>query len=106
MLGRALRPAGAHDPAPNVPFMPSLPVLKPVGPPELSFVRSSMRRLAGTRTGCIHCRRSPLVGETVFFYGESMVCELCRPLRRDRPTRDEVVHSAEHELTVKRRFAA
>ena len=45
------------------------------------------------------------VGETVFFYGEKMVCELCRPLRRDRPTRDEVVHSSEYELTVKRRFA-
>ena len=86
--------------------MPQLSVLKPVGPPELSFVRSSMRALVGTSTGCMHCRRTPLVGETVFFYGEKMVCELCRPLREDTPTRSEVVHSAEHELTVRRRFAA
>jgi hypothetical protein len=35
-----------------------------------------------------------------------MVCALCRPLRRDQPSRDAVVHSSEYELTVKRRFAA
>jgi hypothetical protein len=86
--------------------MPQLSVLKPVGPPELSFVRSSMRALAGAREGCEHCRRTPLVGETVYFYGERMVCALCRPLRRDQPSRDAVVHSSEYELTVKRRFAA
>jgi hypothetical protein len=86
--------------------MPQLSVSKPAGPPELSFVRSSMRALAGARQGCEHCHRTPLVGETVFFYGERMVCELCRPLRRDQPSRHEVVHSSEYELTVKRRFAA
>jgi hypothetical protein len=81
-------------------------VLRPFGPRELSFVRVSMRALAGTRQGCEHCRRTPLVGETVFFYGERMVCELCRPLRCDAPGREEVVHSSEYELTVKRRYAA
>ena len=86
--------------------MPQLSVLKPFGPPELNFVRRSMRALSGGRQGCVHCRRTPLIGETVFFYGERMVCELCRPLRRDAPGAREVVHSAEHELTVKRRFAA
>jgi hypothetical protein len=86
--------------------MPQLSVLKPIGPPELSFVRSSMRALIGTREGCEGCRRTPLVGETVYFYEERMVCELCRPLRQDTPTRSEVMHSAEHELTVRRRFAA
>jgi hypothetical protein len=73
---------------------------------ELSFVRSSMRALAESRRGCLHCRRTPLVGETVYFFGESMVCELCRPLRHDEPGRGEIVHSSEYELTVKRRFAA
>jgi hypothetical protein len=86
--------------------MPPVSVLKPVGPRELSFVRVSMRALAGGRRGCVHCHRTPLVGETVFFYGERMVCELCRPLRRDTPAREDVVHSSEYELTVKRRFAA
>ena len=86
--------------------MPQLTVLKPVGPQELSFVRSSMKALAIGRRGCAHCHRSPLVGETVFFFAERMICELCRPLRTDEPTRREVVHSSEYELTVKRRFAA
>jgi hypothetical protein len=83
--------------------MPQLSVLKPT---ELSFVRSSMRALAETRRGCLHCHRTPLVGETVYFYGERMVCELCRPLRDDEPSRKEFVHSSEYELTVKRRVAA
>ena len=45
------------------------------------------------------------MGETVYFFGERMVCELCKPLRHDEPERSEVVHSSEYELTVKRRFA-
>ena len=92
--------------SPNSGVMPHVTALKPIGPKEITFVRSSMKALAVSRQGCAHCRRSPLVGETVFFYGERMVCELCRPLRTDEPTRREVVHSAEYELTVKRRFAA
>ena len=53
-----------------------------------------------------HCHRTPLVGETVYFFAEQMVCELCKPLRHDTPTRSERVHSCEHELTVRRRIAA
>ena len=86
--------------------MPQLSVLKPFGPPELNFVRRSMRALSAARQGCAHCRRTPLIGETVFFFDEQMVCELCKPLRHDTPQRSEVVHSAEHELTVKRRVSA
>jgi hypothetical protein len=85
--------------------MPQLSVLKPFGPPELSFVRSSMRALAGAREGCAGCHRTPLVGETVYFFADELVCELCKPLRRDEPSRSEKVHSSEYELTVKRRFA-
>ena len=86
--------------------MPQLSVLKAIGPPELSFVRSSMRALACSREGCDGCHRTPLVGETVYFFGERMVCELCKPLREDTPSRSEVMHSGEYELTVKRRFAS
>ena len=81
-------------------------VVKAFGPPELSFVRASMRALAGGRQGCVHCQRTPLLGETVYLYGERLVCELCRPLRRESPGRIEVVHSAERDHSVKRRFAA
>jgi hypothetical protein len=38
----------------------------------------------------------------VFYYGERMVCELCRPLRREQPSHQEIVHSAEHTLSVRR----
>jgi hypothetical protein len=61
-----------------------------------------MRALRERRHGCVHCHRTPLIGELVFFYGELMVCELCRPLRHDRPSREEVVHSSEHTLSVRR----
>jgi hypothetical protein len=73
---------------------------------ELSFVRASMRALAGGREGCVHCHRTPLLGETIYLYGERLVCELCRPLRRESPGRIEIVHSAERDHTVRRRFAA
>jgi hypothetical protein len=74
-------------------------------PREISLVRTSMRALAAGRRLCADCQRTPLVGETVFIYGERMVCELCRPLRRERPVREEVVHSGERDLTVKRLVA-
>ena len=61
-----------------------------------------MRALRQRRTGCVECGRSPLIGEVVFYYGERMVCELCRPLRRGKPSHEEIVHSGEHTLTVKR----
>ena len=85
--------------------MPSATLLKVLGPPELSFIAASMRALSVGRRGCEHCHRTPLVGETIFLYGERMVCELCRPLRREAPGRIEVVHSCERDHTVKRRYA-
>ena len=84
----------------------AMSVVKAFGPPELSFVRASMRALAGGREGCAHCHRTPLMGETIYRYGERFVCELCRPLRRESPGQVEVVHSAERDHTVRRRSAA
>jgi hypothetical protein len=69
---------------------------------EISLVRPSMRRLAEGRRGCVHCHRTPLIGEIVFLYGERLVCELCCPLRREPPGREEIVRSAEHDITVRR----
>ena len=88
--------------------MPQLSVLKVFGPPELSFVRAEHAR-AGRRhgSGCEHCHRTPLVGETVFLYGERMVCELCRPLRaRGARRAARSCTPREHDHTVKRRVAA
>jgi hypothetical protein len=73
---------------------------------EAFLVRKSVDALAERRTRCAHCRRSPLVGERIYFYaagaGERVVCELCRHLRREAPARSELVHSTEHELCVRR----
>jgi hypothetical protein len=80
-----------------------MPVLLRARTPfEINLVPPSMRALREKRTGCVHCHRSPLIGEIVFYYGERMVCELCRPLRRGRPSHEELVHSAEHTLSVRR----
>jgi hypothetical protein len=81
--------------------MPHVTVVKALGPPELSFVRASMRALAGGREGCVHCHRTPLLGETVYLYGERIVCELCRPRRREAPRASELMRSPEQERTVR-----
>jgi hypothetical protein len=50
---------------------------------------------------CSHCHRTPLVGEHVHLYGDRLVCQLCRHLRREPPGDTVVVHSSEHHRTVK-----
>jgi hypothetical protein len=83
------------------PFTPlSLP--RSSRPREISLLRPSLRALTSARRGCAHCHRTPLIGEQIFFFGHAMVCELCRPLRRDAPARQERVHSPERDHTVKR----
>jgi hypothetical protein len=57
----------------------------------VTLERRSVRALAADRQTCDHCRRTPLVGERIFFYGERMVCALCRHLRREPPGREEVM---------------
>jgi hypothetical protein len=73
---------------------------------EISLVRKSVEALSDDRRTCAHCHRTPLLGETIFVSGERMVCELCRAGRRERAGHEEIVHSAERDHTVKRRFAA
>ena len=57
----------------------------------------------------MHCHRTPLTGEMVYVYaaaaGERLVCELCRPLRREPPARSELMLAPDHErsVTVRRR---
>ena len=48
-----------------------------------------------------HCHRTPLVGERVYLYAQAMVCELCRPRRREAPQRSELVRSPEHKRAVR-----
>ena len=79
-------------------------VLARPAPPLLDvlLLRRSVGALAARRHSCVQCRRTPLVGEEVHVYGDRLVCELCRHLRREAPGRTEIMHSPEHERAVKR----
>jgi hypothetical protein len=74
-------------------------------PVEISLLRRSVGALGAGRPRCHHCHRNPLVGERVYLYAaagdERLVCELCRPLRREPPQRTELIHSPEHHRAVK-----
>ena len=76
---------------------------------EALLLRKSLGALASGRRQCLHCGRTPLVGEHVYFYpaaqgtAERLVCELCRAERRESPARSEIVRSVEQERCVRRR---
>ena len=63
--------------------------------------RKSVGLLTDERPRCAHCHRTPLVGERVYLYAQAIVCELCRPQRRNAPERSELVRSPEHKRAVR-----
>lgn len=82
----------------------------PVPPRSLAFLETALlRRSVGiasaARERCLHCHRTPLVGERVHFYAAGdvsrLVCDLCRPLHAETPQRSELMHSPEHERAVR-----
>jgi hypothetical protein len=77
---------------------PSMPVPPPL---ERALLRRSVGAAEAQRHRCLHCHRTPLTGEVVHVYGDRLVCELCRPLRREPPARSELMHSPEHERAVR-----
>lgn len=68
---------------------------------ERALLRKSVGALSDDRPQCVHCHRTPLVGERVYLYAEQIVCELCRPRRREAPQRSELVRSPEHKRAVR-----
>ncbi len=63
---------------------------------ERVLLRRGVGVLTADRNRCADCRRTPLVGERVHLYDhEAVVCELCRPLRRDPPVATERVRHSE-----------
>jgi hypothetical protein len=70
---------------------------------ERFLLRRGVGVLAAGRDRCVDCGRTPLVGEQVHLYGVHgrLVCELCRPLRREPATAIETVRHAEHGHTVR-----
>jgi len=72
-------------------------------PREISLLGHSLAAMVAGRHRCWHCHRTPLVGEHVHMYGDRLVCELCRHLRREPPGATVVVHSPEYDRAVKLR---
>jgi hypothetical protein len=70
---------------------------------ERILLRRGVGVLLADRNHCIDCGRTPLVGEQVHVYGrhDSVVCELCRPLRREPPAATETVRHTERGHTVR-----
>jgi hypothetical protein len=72
---------------------------------EKALLRRSVGERETLRHRCAHCERTPLTGEVVHLYataaGDRLVCDLCRPLRREAPARSELMHAPEHERSVR-----
>lgn len=69
---------------------------------ERELVRKSVLAMAAGVVRCHDCGRSPLVGEQAHAYDRGrVVCELCRPLRREAPQRSDIVRSGDHKLCVR-----
>jgi hypothetical protein len=69
---------------------------------ERELLRRGVGALEEDRHHCVDCGRTPLIGEHVYVYdGGRLVCELCRPLRRQAPQASELVHHSEHGHTVR-----
>lgn len=72
---------------------------------ETALLRRSVSEATAGRERCHHCRRTPLVGERIHFYDAGadteLVCDLCRPARRQAPRRTELMHSPEHDRAVR-----
>jgi hypothetical protein len=89
--------------------MPTLTLRRAPAPAVPPLEKALLRRSVGEhethRHRCDHCHRTPLTGEVVHVYataaGERLVCDLCRPLRRQAPARSELMHAPEHERSVR-----
>lgn len=70
---------------------------------ERMLLRRGVGVLAADRHRCVDCGRTPLVGERVHTYESrhTVVCELCRPARREVPAYSEVVRHFELGHTVR-----
>lgn len=69
---------------------------------ERLLLRRGVGELEAGRDCCVDCGRTPLIGERVHRYDRgALVCELCRPRRRQAPDHAEVVRHCEYGHTVR-----
>ena len=91
--------------------MPSVSLRRATPRLEITLLRRSVDDSLAARHRCAHCRRTPLTGEVVHLYPapggeERLVCELCRPLRREPPAASRLMHSPAHDRSVRVRQRA
>ena len=70
----------------------------------MHLLRLGLGALEADRSSCADCGRTPLTGELVHVYAGRrtvIVCELCRPRRREAPSASEVVRHCEHGHAVR-----
>jgi hypothetical protein len=69
---------------------------------ERILLQRGVGALTADRDRCADCRRTPLIGERVYLFGAGeLVCELCRPLRREQPHGSDIVRHSEYGHTVR-----
>jgi hypothetical protein len=71
---------------------------------ERVLLQRGLGALEADRECCSDCGRTPLTGEQVHVYAgrrQRIVCELCRPRRREAPLISETVRHGEHGQTVR-----
>jgi hypothetical protein len=71
---------------------------------ERVLLRRGLGALEADRDRCADCGRTPLTGEQVHLYAgrqSRIVCELCRPQRREAPVASELVRHCEHGHAVR-----
>jgi hypothetical protein len=69
---------------------------------ELALLRRGVDALTAGAERCQHCGRTPLIGERVYVYASDTVrCELCRALNRERPLASRIVHGPEYGHTMR-----
>ncbi len=87
-----------------MPVLPARRVRSNVFGIEAALLRGAVDALREDGHRCRHCHRTPLTGETMFFYERGRrteaVCELCRPLHSGEPDRRELVRSPEQAASV------
>jgi len=71
---------------------------------ERVLLRRGVGALEADRACCADCGRTPLTGEQIHLYAgreHRLVCELCRPARRDAPVASELVRHCGHGHAVR-----
>ena len=80
-----------------------MPIITDIERLERELLQRSVGALEADRSSCSDCGRTPLTGEHVHLYDgvRRIVCELCRPGRREAPLASELVRHCEHGHAVR-----